>query len=40
MLSVQNMKMDNELQAEKIGRLERELQELSSVDSKDDKEVG
>ena len=36
----QNAKGDEELQVDKLNRLELELQELSSHGNKDDKEVG
>ncbi len=36
---LQNTKLEYELQTEKLQRLERELQEISSAGNKDDKEV-
>ncbi len=36
---LQNVKLDLELQTEKLYRLERELQDFSSVGNKDDNQV-
>ncbi len=39
MFVFQNVRLDYELQTEKLQRLEKELEEISSVGNKDDREV-
>ena len=37
---LQNVRLDYELQTEKLQRLEKEMEEMSTVGNKDDREVG